>query len=79
LLINPLFPLLVQKDEGSEMERHVAAVTAGLQQREASFKMKQVDDKQCSNSASSIKPLFPFSRQNTFGAEIEEHTEGGAG
>ena len=58
--------------EGFDTDTHVAASAAGLQQRDASFTMKHVDDKQCSDSGLSIKPLFPFSRQK-FAAEIEEH------
>ena len=79
LSINPLFPSLTQNEEGSDTDRHVAASAAGLQQRDASFEIKHEDEKQCTDSESSINPLFPFSWQNTFGAEIEEHKAGGAG
>jgi len=73
LSINPLFPSLMQNVDGFDTDTQVAASAAGLQQRDASFKMKHVDDKQCSDSGLSIKPLFPFSRQNTIGAVIDEH------
>jgi hypothetical protein len=79
LAINPLFPFLLQKEEGFDIDRHVAALAAGLQQRNASFAMKHVDDKQCSDSGSSIKPFRPWLAQNTFGAVIDEHIIGGAG
>ena len=79
LSINPLFPSLTQNEEGSDTDRHVAASAAGLQQRDASLVIKHEDEKQCTDSESSINPLFPFSWQNTFGAEIEEHSAGVAG
>ena len=69
----------MQNVEGSATEAHVAASAAGLQQCAASFTMTHVDDKQCSDSGSSIKPLFPFVEQKTLGSLIEEHSAGGAG
>jgi hypothetical protein len=77
--IKPFAPSLMQNVEGSATEAHVAASAAGLQQCAASFTMTHVDDKQCSDSGSSIKPLFPFVEQKTLGSLIEEHSAGGAG
>ena len=46
LSISPLLPSFMQKVEGSATDAHVAASAAGLQQCQASFTMKHVDDKQ---------------------------------